>query len=251
MPNLVPESMNEWMRRTESRESGLMSQKSNLVARAIGDTVDLDDFLWSGRYYRESPTGTTTALGYPVDGSAGTLEVIRNPASIEAQQVFHDRVNGISWIRWYDGVSWGPWMSGGSQTAGFWTDYTPSLTNLALGNGTMTARFTSIGDTVYFWVSILFGSTTSVSGAIGVGAPLAGFSTTGFVYPMGTAIAKDSLASGQNVFKGFTTNAGNGPVTEARIVSAGSASGGAWNATNPLTWATGDILSVKAMYEAA
>lgn len=112
MPNIVPKTMEDWMRRRELSSQTVDDRKSDLVARNIADTVDLDDFLWSGRYFRESTTGTTTALGYPEDGAAGTLEVIRNPASVEAQQVFHNRVTGVSWIRWYDGVSWGPWMSG-------------------------------------------------------------------------------------------------------------------------------------------
>lgn len=251
MPNLTPKTMDGWLRQQEDHAADLTSRKSNLVARNIADTVDLDDFLWSGRYYRESTTGTTTALGYPEDGAAGTLDVIRNPASIEAQQVFHNRVSGISWIRWYDGVSWGPWMSGGSATGGLWQDYTPVLTNISLGNGTMQARYTQNGMTVHFWVDILFGSTTSVTGSIDIGTPTTGFSTEGFIYPMGTALARLFAASGSNVHKGFTTNDGTGPVSSVRIVAANGTSGGAWNATTPFTWATGDRMMLTAMYEAA
>lgn len=251
MPNLVPNTMNDWMRRRELASTEVAQRKSDLVAHNIADTVNLDDFLWSGRYYRQSATGTTTALGYPQDGAAGTLEVIRNPASIEAQQVFHDRVSGVSWIRWYDGVSWGPWMSGGSEAGGLWQPYTPALGGITLGNGTVTARFTENGKTVHFWVNFVLGTTSSVDGTIEIGTPSTGFTTTGFVYPMGTALAKLDGATGSNVFKGFTTNGGDGPVTVARIVAANGTNGGLWGPTVPFSWSDGDTLALMAMYEAA
>lgn len=252
MTYLVPKTIDGWMRRQEAQSDDLMSRKSNLVARSIGDTVDLDDYLWSGRYYRESETGTTTALGYPVDGAAGTLDVIRNPASIEAQQVFHDRVNGISWIRWYDGVSWGPWMSGGSALGGVWQDYTPALSGVTLGNGSMVARYTQVGKTVRFHVNITFGSTTSVTGTIDVGVPpVTASSVTGFVYPMGTAIARAGGSTGSNVYKGFVTNTGTGVITHARVVAANGTNAGAWNAATPFAWGNGALYSIMAVYEAA
>lgn len=151
MPNIVPKTMEDWMRRRELSSQTVDERKSDLVAGSIADTVDLDDFLWSGRYYRESTTGTTTALGYPEDGAAGTLEVIRNPASVEAQQVFHNRVTGVSWIRWYDGVSWGPWMSGGFGPGVYdtgWVDRSGDLNSGFSAGGALESR--RIGATVWW-----------------------------------------------------------------------------------------------------
>lgn len=251
MPNLVPKTIEEWMRRQESQAAEVASRKSNLIARNIADTVDLDDFLWSGRYYREDTAGTTTALGYPRDGVAGTLDVIRNPASIEAQQVFYDRVNGLSWIRWYDGVSWGPWTSGGSESGGLWEDYTPALSNVSVGNGSMSARYVQNGNTVHFWVNINLGSTSSVTGTIGIGVPpVTPINTQGFVYPMGTAIARASGSTGSNVYKGFTTNSGTGTIDFARVVGANGSNGGVWDGSNPFVWSDGAVMSIMAMYEA-
>lgn len=142
MPNIVPKTMEQWMRRQELSAKDLDSRRSDLIAHAIADGVSLDDFLWSGRYFRESETGTTTALGYPLDGSAGTLEVVRNPASIQAQQIFHDRVSGVSWIRWYNGLFWGDWTSGSTDSG--WvaiTDFEPGFAPMGGDNTPMVRRY--------------------------------------------------------------------------------------------------------------
>jgi hypothetical protein len=142
-------------------------------------------------------------------------------------------------------------MAGGSASGGLWQDYVPSFSNVSVGNGTLTARYTQNGKTVHFWVDIAVGSSSSVTGTIGVGTPVTGLSTTGFVYPMGTAIAKPAGATGSNVFKGFTTNEGTGPITSARVVAANGANGGLWNATTPFAWSDGANFSLLAVYEAA
>lgn len=138
-----------------------------------------------------------------------------------------------------------------SATGGQWVDYTPTLSNFTLGNGSMEARYSQVGNTVDFYVEITMGSTSSVTGVIGVGVPVASPSMTGFLYPVGQALARAAAASGSNVFKGFVTNSGSGIIDFARVVTAGPTAGGAWNATTPLTWATGDILTMKGMYEAS
>lgn len=43
--------------------------------------------------------------------------------------------------------------------------FTPTFTNLTLGNGTAQGRYTKIGNTVHVEVYVLWGSTTSASGA--------------------------------------------------------------------------------------
>jgi hypothetical protein len=47
---------------------------------------------------------------------------------------------------------------------GTWTTWTPTLGNITLGNGTVTARYQKIGKTVNFRFNITFGTTTAVTG---------------------------------------------------------------------------------------
>lgn len=128
MPNLVPKTMNDWMRRQELRIQDLVNRRSDLVPVRLKDASDLDGFLYPGRYFRESATGTTTALGYPQDGASGSLDVIRLPDGTQVQQVFFDRASGVTWIRWHDGSSWSAWTSGVSDDTGWVT-----ITNFATG----------------------------------------------------------------------------------------------------------------------
>jgi hypothetical protein len=50
--------------------------------------------------------------------------------------------------------------------------YTPTYTNLTLGNGTVTARYAESGDFVWIYVLLVWGSTTSITGAIEISTPV-------------------------------------------------------------------------------
>lgn len=109
MPNLIPQDIREWMRRMEFKTNDLNRRMSSLIPGDIADAVDLDDYLTSGRWRRRSVVGTTTALGYPFDGAAGTLEVYQDPSDVnQVHQIWYDRAGSI-WSRWYNGT-WGAWL---------------------------------------------------------------------------------------------------------------------------------------------
>lgn len=110
MANLIPQDIREWMRRTEFKINDLTRRTSALIPGDIKDNVDLDGFMSSGRWRRQSTTGTTTALHYPFAGAAGTLEVYWDPEFAQVQQIFHERATGI-WSRWWSGATWSAWMS--------------------------------------------------------------------------------------------------------------------------------------------
>lgn len=54
---------------------------------------------------------------------------------------------------------------------GAWSTWTPSFFNFTAGNATITARYQQIGKTVDFAIRVDLGSTSSVTGAIGVSLP--------------------------------------------------------------------------------
>lgn len=69
-----------------------------------------------------------------------------------------------------------------------WTAYTPALTNMSVGNGTMVAAFSSNGVTINFRFRLVFGSTSAISGAVTVGLP----ATVGSVAQLGVCFVGTS-----------------------------------------------------------
>lgn len=58
-----------------------------------------------------------------------------------------------------------------TAVGGAWTAYTPTITNLTLGNGTRVARYLKKGKTLKLRIDLIGGSTSSASGAINIGLP--------------------------------------------------------------------------------
>jgi len=122
-----------------------------------------------------------------------------------------------------------------------WVDFTPVWTNLTVGNGTQVAACKVIGTTVLLRAKLTFGSTTSVSGTIGIVLPFT--VKTGAYNNIGHVLLLDS--GGVNT---------EGVVDQSGILVVMTASGtyvgrAVVNATVPHTWATGDSIQLYATYE--
>lgn len=122
---------------------------------------------------------------------------------------------------------------------GDWTTFTPTWTNLTVGNGTVAARYSQLNDIVLVNIELTWGSTTSASGNVGVAAPVgtparvcnlsAIFEDSGTRYYIGSAANFATLGR----FDLFHTESGNTGIV---------------NATNPFTWATGDDIVISGAY---
>lgn len=120
-----------------------------------------------------------------------------------------------------------------------WTAYTPSLTNVTLGNGTLAGAYMQAGKTVGFSIKLTFGSTTAITGAVSFGLPV---SATGSRTMSGGFIMNDSSGP----FKGgFYYN------SSANIIATRDDASAVLSATSPFTWATGDEIVINGIYEAA
>ena len=133
-----------------------------------------------------------------------------------------------------------------------WTTWTPAYTNLTVGNGTVTPRYTNVNGLVLAQYTLVFGSTTSISG----GAPLITLPVTAAnVYnfvtgnAVGTALAVDDTGNRQAMlthlhsttqFRVMALTVSGSAVIESSITS-----------TVPFTWATSDVLFAQMLYEAA
>ena len=137
----------------------------------------------------------------------------------------------------------------GSGTA--WSSWTPTLTNMSIGNGTVSGRYQQFGKTVFAKLYITFGSTTSVSGAITATFPVTSSSTvyTSIGSEIGTGACIDAAVAhypaslkwaSTTTFRWRPHTASGTYATESDTTS-----------TAPFTWATGDGLSANLTYEAA
>ena len=137
----------------------------------------------------------------------------------------------------------GPGTIQAVPAVGNWETFTPTWTNLSVGNGTSTGRMWRNNGTLFLDVNILFGSTTSVSGNIGFTLPNSLNSvlpSTNF-FKAGVVDAYDADNSanrkqGSAIMSGSTTSV---------IFSYAGSGGTTWNASTPFTWANGDAISFR------
>lgn len=130
--------------------------------------------------------------------------------------------------------------------------WTPAWTNLTVGNGTVVASFIKIGKLVFCRVSIVFGTTTVVSGDIQFSLPItrAAYAGAALLTPLGVARLYD--ASGAIVLPGdvITVNTTTSAV-RSHVVSGSNVVQGLCSATAPFTWATTDEIIAQFHFEAA
>jgi hypothetical protein len=125
---------------------------------------------------------------------------------------------------------------------GAWESFTPTWTNLTVGNGTVVTNYVRIGSMVTYTGKIDIGSTTSVGGFVSVTLPVT---------------AEDSFMSGSARFSDDGTRNYTGSVsiqsgrTSLAFTHSESGGFGSWNATNPFTIAAGDLVSWNITYQAA
>ena len=129
--------------------------------------------------------------------------------------------------------------------AGAWDSFSVSFSNLTIGNGTATGFYKQIGRMVVYRVSVTFGSTTSVSGAVSINLPVTGAAVQG-VHQV-VMIDDSTSTSYPGVVAPSTTAA------QLRTINAAGtyATQVALSSTVPFTWATSDIIRLSGVYEAA
>lgn len=142
----------------------------------------------------------------------------------------------------YDNAS-GRWRLIGHEQGAHIT-YTPALTNITIGNGTVAGRYYVRGLDVRVEMKVTVGSTTTFgAGSFTYSVPYtasAPYST----YPVSTAI-------GYHVATGLSTGAmqlnnSASTFTVNRVTDVETASG--WNSTTPWVWANGDYMAIVGIY---
>jgi hypothetical protein len=128
------------------------------------------------------------------------------------------------------------------------TAYTPTFTNITVGNGTVAFKFVQVQKLVLVQGTLTFGSTTSISGQPHMTLPV---TSASYAASTGWGLARffDSPSVALFGLTQFfdTSNAG----IRIYSVTGSSITNGVINATTPWTWTTGDTISVQFVYEAA
>lgn len=147
-------------------------------------------------------------------------------------------------IQVYDGSAWIS-FDVASNT------YTPTLTGVTLGNGSIAGVYQRIGKLCAFGVVLTFGSTTSVSGQIGISLPFLAASASTTRYSMNVRL----VDTGTAVYNGIGTIAGGADrVNMWAILASGtytSISSSPTSATIPHTWANTDEITGSGIYRMA
>lgn len=132
----------------------------------------------------------------------------------------------------------------GQQTAerAAWIAYTPTLANITLGNGTVTARYKRVGSVIHAMGVITLGTTTSMGNVV-IGTPTTMAGLVSDRVPLGTAMYTDASAG---LFLA-------GPVRpwSASSVVCHVPAGQIVAPTLPFTWASTDTLGWHFTYEVA
>ncbi len=139
-----------------------------------------------------------------------------------------------------------------SVIGGAWTSYTPTWTNLTVGNATQASAYIAAGKLYVVRIKLTFGSTTSISGIPEFTLPNSASYDSDY-----TTAAHLGLGAMNDVSGPVTTGCVIFPgtvATRARFLiqqtSATYLTYAAASATIPFTWTTGDQLEAQFLFEA-
>lgn len=128
-----------------------------------------------------------------------------------------------------------------------WTVWTPTLTSLTLGSGTVTARYRQVGKTVDYRFKFTLGAGSAVASGPRFTLPVqqaAYLAAT--IDPFGRGTLGDASTNSYACEVRISSG------TTVEIVGIGTAGiHTAVTSTVPFTWGTGDTISVAGSYEAA
>jgi len=126
--------------------------------------------------------------------------------------------------------------------------FTPTWTNLTVGNAVQDFKYTRVNKLVFVRGSIVLGSTSSVTGTVLIGFPFTAAAVAGRMYFGETYFLDSGVAAWAGVLVSSTTTASELGVYN---VAGTYASVAGINATTPMTWTTNDAIRLSFVYEAA
>lgn len=216
---------------------------TQLPTRAnTGDQViRLNNNVYEPHQYIDSATGWKYLGNSTIICTSST-----RPASPFEGQTIYETDTDLSYT--YNGSAWVQ-----TGNVGSWTSYTPTWTNLTVGNGTQTSAYVNYGKLYVVRIGFEFGSTSSISASPDFTLPnnVSVNSAYPAAYPFGMGNMRDVSASGG--YLASIIRGGSADKMSFRTQTAGGTyvTNGNLDSTTPFTWASGDLLMCQFMFEAA
>jgi len=131
---------------------------------------------------------------------------------------------------------------------GDWQSYSPTWTNLTIGNGTNIFKYTQIGQTIHVEMGFIRGSSGSESGELKFSLPQTA-SISNSAWTSGTTTLFDTSTG--KIYTGYVTltSSTQGAFRLYQNNTGTEITGNTVNATVPFTWATGDVITATFTYE--
>lgn len=117
--------------------------------------------------------------------------------------------------------------------------YTPGMTNVTLGNGTITGRWWAVGGALLGDAVLTFGTTTTISSPVFIAPPAAALPALITYASLGAWVALDLSATA--IRHGLMIRSGN-------TAAVRNADGTSVSVASPWTWAAGDQIIVSWSY---
>jgi hypothetical protein len=146
------------------------------------------------------------------------------------------------------GATWGGKINANFTEINTWQAWTPTWTNVTVGDATITARYNQTGKTVFFRLYFKLGSTTSIGASFTFSLPITMATYTG-VNQIGSGLVFDagsgSYPIGCNVVSTTTAKATTFPANSTYL--------GMTDVSTdvPFTMASNDVLTIQGFYEVA
>lgn len=177
-------------------------------------------------------TGVTSTVLTVAGMTPGSLETVAN-STISA--------NSYSSARSPHGLPAG--------VSGVWQTWAPSYTNLTIGNGAVTAKYTQNGKTVSFVYKFTLGSTSAMGTVPTISLPVAANASYSLNDALGTGFANTNSANSPVIPTLQSATIFSPTVNGAAGTYVGGLSG--LTASIPGTWASTNYFTVQGSYEAA
>jgi hypothetical protein len=133
---------------------------------------------------------------------------------------------------------------------GQWLPWTPTLTNITAGNGSVVARYKRIGRSIHYAFRFTLGSTSSISGDPQFTLPAAPETT--FINAANAPLGRGHILDAGTELYDASVHFISGSTVSVRAWATGGtySTQAVLSATEPFTWTTGDTIWVSGTYEA-